>query len=183
LYAVPDFSDVMVKGTWVLADAAIRGKVRRIINISSIAISGDLSPSMQRLDVDQPPQFLQEDLPYRLAKAMGEQILDAHHQAYGLDVIHLRPGVIAGDGMNTGPLRPANIDDTMHWFVYVDPRDVAHAIECAISTDQCNGRYHIVADRPDTLFDCGPAQRDLRFSAKYNWPELNPTGGPLDAQR
>ena len=72
-------------------------------------------------------QFNSGGLYYALAKYLGEQVGEAYYQAHGLSVIHLRPGVIAGDGHNPGPQAPDN--PTEPWFVYVDPRDVAQSVE------------------------------------------------------
>lgn len=165
-----DFADVMVKGTWNVAEACVREGVRRLINISSIVARGSV-PCMDRPSRESDaPQFCRGDLFYCLSKHLGEQIGLAYHQAYGLSVIHLRPGVIAGDGANPGP-NPADAGERP-WFVYVDPRDVAQAVELSLSADVAFGTYNIVAGRSDSLFDWSPAARELGYRPKHNWPEI-----------
>ena len=116
-------------------------------------------------------QFGAGDLYYALAKYLGEQIGAAYHQAHGLDVIHVRPGVIAGDGQNPGPAAPDVV--TGPWFVYVDPRDVAQCVARALETETVRyGAYNAVAGRADSRFAWKQAEDDLGYSPAHNWPEI-----------
>ena len=124
------FADVMVKGTWNVAEACATGGVQRLVNISSISacspVPGTESALPCRCAVY---SSIRADYTTRLQNTLGEQVGEAYYQAHGLSVIHLRPGVIAGDGHNPGPKAPDNLDQagpTEPWFVYVDPRDVVH---------------------------------------------------------
>ncbi|NSW57894.1 MAG: NAD(P)-dependent oxidoreductase [Armatimonadetes bacterium] len=165
-----DFADVMVKGTWNVAEACALEGVRRLVNISSIAAQGSV-PTMDRPSRESDaPHFRPGDLFYCLSKHLGEQIGLAYHQACGLSVIHLRPGVIAGDGNNPGP-NPADAGPRP-WFVYVDPRDVAQAVDLSLSADVAFGTYNIVAGRSDALFDWSTAARELGYRPEHNWPEI-----------
>ena len=95
----------------------------------------------------------------------------AYHQAHGLDVIHVRPGVIAGDGQNPGPSAPDVVTDP--WFVYVDPRDVAQCVARAIETQKVRyGSYNAVAGRADSRFSWKQAEDDLGYSPEHNWQEI-----------
>ena len=162
------FTDVMVKGTWNVAEACATSKVQRLINISSIVACG--LPDRVPYRVHDPSHFVPSDLYYALAKNLGEHVCNAYHQAHGLSVIHLRPGVIAGDGHNPGPKAPK---DTSHpWFNYVDPRDVAHAIALALSADVDQGIYNVVADRIDSSFDITTTCNEIGYQPQYNWPEI-----------
>ena len=61
------------------------------------------------------------------------------------------------------PKHPEN--PTEPWFVYVDPRDVAQAVELAIETqDVMYGSYHVVAGREDSRFDWKQTARGTRLS-------------------
>lgn len=165
------FSDVMVKGTWHVAEACVRHGVSRLVNISSVIACGGMPWGRGPYRVTDPPRFGQSDLFYCLAKHLGEQIGYAYHQAHGLSVIHLRPGVIAGDGANPGPRRPAATEGP--WFVYVDPRDVAQAADLALQAEGVTyGCYNIVAGRDDSLFDWSEAARDLGYRPEFNWPDI-----------
>ena len=166
------FADVMVKGTWNVAEACVKHGVQQLVNISSISMCGAPVNSERAYRVGEPSHFTTGDLSYALSKSLGEQIGLAYHQAHGLRVIHLRPGVIAGDGRNPGPQRPDNTAEP--WFVYVDPHDVAQAVECALASDIAYGAYHIVAGRQDSKFDWTSAAQELGYAPEYNWPEIPP---------
>jgi nucleoside-diphosphate-sugar epimerase len=186
----PLFADVMVRGTWNVAEACVQRGVKRLVNISSIVACGWPARVDRPYRVGDPAQFGARDLSYCLAKSLGERIGDAYHQAHGLSVIHLRPGVIAGDGLNPGPQPPGATDAcacsasagaamSVHsaqpqdfWFVYVDPRDVAQAVECALQTNVARGCYNIVAGRDDALFDWRPARDEIGYQPQHNWPEI-----------
>jgi len=168
------FADVMVKGTWNVAEACVRQGVKRLVNISSIIAIGWPERTDRPYRIGDPAQFRAGDLSYCLAKHLGEEIGHAYHQAHGLSVIHLRPGVIAGDGLNPGPQPPAN--PSAPWFTYVDPRDVAQAVERALETDVAYGRYNIVASRRDALFDWTQARDEIGYRPEHNWPEIGDGG-------
>lgn len=165
------FADVMVKGTWNVAEACVKQGVQKLVNISSISACPPASGSKLPYQVDDPFQFGAGDLYYALAKHLGEQIGLAYHQAHGLKVIHIRPGVIAGDGLNPGPSAPEVVNDP--WFVYVDPRDVAQCVERAIETEKITyGAYNAVAGRSDSRFDWKQAEKELGYSPEHNWDEI-----------
>lgn len=169
------YCDVMVKGTWHVAQACVEQGIKRLINISSIVALGWPAPE----DIPSRPEaggkFVDGDLFYALSKGLGEAVGKAYHEAYGLEVIHLRPGVIAGDGLNKGPQLPS--EPTDHWFLYVDPRDVAQAVALAEKAAISYGTYNIVAGRADGMFDWSGAARDLGYSPQHNWPEIPERGG------
>lgn len=166
----PMFADVMVKGTWNVAEACVKQGVQRLVNISSISAVGSPARSDRPYRAGESAHFNPGDLYYALAKSLGEQVGKAYHQAHGLSVIHLRPGVIAGDGHNPGPKMPQ--DTSQPWFVYVNPRDVAQAVECALACDIGYGYYHIVAGRGDSRFDWRSAAQELGYSPEYNWQDI-----------
>ena len=165
------FADVMVKGTWNVAEACVQQGVQKLVNISSISAYPPAASAQLPYKVGDDFQFGAGDLYYALAKYLGEQIGAAYHQAHGLDVIHVRPGVIAGDGQNPGPAAPDVVTDP--WFVYVDPRDVAQCVARAIETETVTyGAYNAVAGRTDSRFAWQQAQDDLGYSPEHNWPEI-----------
>ena len=165
------FADVMVKGTWNVAEACVRQGVKKLVNISSISTCPPAPTAKLPYEVGDDFQFGPGDLYYALAKYLGERIGAAYHQAHGLNVIHVRPGVIAGDGQNPGPAAPDVVTDP--WFVYVDPRDVAQCVARAIETETVKyGAYNAVAGRADSRFAWQQAADDLGYSPKHNWPDI-----------
>ena len=165
------FADVMVKGTWNVAEACVRQGVKKLVNISSISACPPAPDSPLPYRVGDNFKFGGGDLNYALAKYLGEQIGLAYHQAHGLNVIHIRPGVIEGDGVNPGPSAPDAA--TQPWFVYVNPRDVAQCVQRAIETEKVSyGAYNAVAGRADSRFDWKQAEKDLGYSPEFNWEEI-----------
>lgn len=165
------FADVMVKGTWNVAEACVRQGVQKLVNISSISACPPAPGTRMPYQVGDAFQFGGGDLYYALAKHIGEQIGLAYHQAHSLKVIHVRPGVIAGDGLNPGPSAPDVVTDP--WFVYVDPRDVAQCVERAIETEDVTyGAYNAVAGRADSRFDWKQAEKELGYSPEHNWEDI-----------
>ncbi len=165
------FADVMVKGTWNIAEACATSGVQRLVNISSISACSPSPGGELPYRVGAPFRFNPGGLHYALAKHLGEQVGKAYYQAHGLSVIHLRPGVIAGDGLNPGPKAPEN--PAGPWFVYVDPRDVAQVVELAIETqDVMYGSYNVVAGREDSQFDWKQTAQELGYCPEHNWGEI-----------
>lgn len=162
------YCDVMVKGTWNVAQACATQKVQRLVNISSIVANGWPSSQSAPYRVNEKAEFGEADLFYSLAKNLGEVIGNAYHQAHGLDVIHLRPGVIARDGANAEP-QPT---DAPFWFIHVDPEDVAQAVEAALQSETRHGTFQIVAGRDDALFDWREAAEKIGYAPSHNWPEI-----------
>ena len=165
------YADVMVKGTWHVAEACVHQGVQKLVNISSIsACPPALGGELPYQDGDA-IHFNKGDICYALAKQLCEQLCLAYHQAHGLSVIHVRPGVIAGDGSNPGPSAPDVV--TAPWFVYVNARDVAQCVERAIETEKVTyGAYHAVAGRADARYDWKQAESELGYAPEHNWAEM-----------
>ena len=165
------YADVMVKGTWNVAEACVRHGVQKLVNISSISACPPAPDAKLPYKVNDAFRFGAGDLYYSLSKHIGEQIGLAYHQAHGLNVIHVRPGVIAGDGHNPGPTAPEVV--TTPWFVYVEPRDVAQCVARAIETETVRyGAYNAVAGRTDSRFDWQQAEKEIGYAPEHNWPEI-----------
>ena len=168
------YAEVMVKGTWNVAEACVRQGVQKLVNISSISACPPAPGVQSPYQVGDAFQFGGGDLYYALSKHLGEQICLAYHQAHGLKVIHIRPGVIEGDGHNPGPSAPNVV--TAPWFVYVNPRDVAQCVERAIVNETIDySAYNAVAGREDSRFDWKQAEKDLGYSPQHNWEEIPDT--------
>jgi nucleoside-diphosphate-sugar epimerase len=165
------FIDVMVKGTWFVAEAGAAAGITRLVSVSSIAAIGAPPIVDGLVGEDQLPNSGGADLYYQLSKWLGEEIGRAYGQARSLSVVHLRPGVIAGDGANPDPSPP--VSPRRHWFNYVDPRDVAQAVEGALlSSSVRQSSYFVVADHPQGVYDISAARRDLGYTPAHNWLDL-----------
>ena len=98
-----DFADIMVKGTWHVLEACVQHKTKRLVNVSSIVANGYTAPSARPLLPGDAVAYRPGDLNYCISKKIGEVLAMAYAQAHSTSAIHLRPGVIAGDGANPGP--------------------------------------------------------------------------------
>ena len=175
------FVDVMVKGTWLVVDAAAEAGVRRLVNVSSIVAVGPPAATSTPCTEAAPPGLGGPDLYYQLSKWLGEEIVRVYRQARGLSAVSLRPGVIAGDGVNPGPVAPD--DGLPRWFNYVDPRDVAQAISGALqATELSLSSYFVVADHPESAYAIDAARRDLGFAPVHNWSGLRRTTAGADEE-
>jgi nucleoside-diphosphate-sugar epimerase len=177
------YFDVMVKGTHAVCEACVATGVRRLVNISSIAVRpwvafprvetrgcGPLEISNRAPIEELPPgDYRPGDLRYQLCKTLGEEIGRAYHEAHGLEVIHLRPGIIEGDGANPGPTPPS--DSSPRWNAYVHPEDVAQAVEGALLTHVPYGVYNIVNGGPGSTHDITAARRDLGYAPVHNYED------------
>ncbi len=166
---IAPFLDVTVGGTWNVLDAAARGGVGRVVNISSIVAGGahDETP----VGTDGWGPLAPSDLYYGLSKRLGEVIADSYAAAYpAMSVVNLRPVMIAGDGQNA---EPAPSPDGIPRFMHVDVRDVARAVRAALMTTPApTGAYNVTAARSDSVYDWTSAQTDLGFTAENNWEQV-----------
>lgn len=168
--ALEEFVRVMVLGTWNVAEACASKGVGRLINISSVAADGWPSGYGGQRAVGHAPVFAPDDRFYQMSKHLGEAIINAYGIAFGMSAVNLRPGVLAGDGVNGEPTRPT--PDAKFWFAHVDVRDVAQAVARCLSPVAPNrGTYNLVAARADALFEWGSAVRDLGWEPEHNWPD------------
>jgi NAD+ dependent glucose-6-phosphate dehydrogenase len=154
------YLDVMVKGTHAVCDGCVAAGVRRLVNVSSIAVRPWDRCSLPTPEAH-PGDYRAGDLQYQLAKALGEEIGRAYHEAHGLEVLHIRPGVIEGDGANPGPAPPA--DGRSRWNAYVHPQEVAQAIAGALRAPVAYGIYQVVNGGPNATHDVTAARRDLGY--------------------
>jgi UDP-glucose 4-epimerase len=89
--------EVMVDGTYNVLEAAIAGKVKRVIAASSASVYGmaDRFPTAE----DHHPY--NNDTLYGAAKTFNEGLLASFRAMYGLDYVALRPFNVYGPGMDT----------------------------------------------------------------------------------
>jgi len=166
------FADIMVKGTWNVAEACAQQGVSKLVNISSVVAVGWPKATDRPYRVGEPARYDKGDLFYCLSKFLGEEIGRAYHEAHGLKVINLRPAMIAGDGLNPNPKRPDE-DPGPHWFLYVHPEDVAQAVDQAIESDTvtCES-FNVVAGHPQARFDWKDTAEKLGYNPQHNWEDV-----------
>jgi nucleoside-diphosphate-sugar epimerase len=166
------YVDVMVKGTWNVAQACAEAGVERLVNISSVVASGWPTAIDRPITAADAFPLGQLDLYYSLSKRIGELIANTYGETFPeVATVNLRPGVIAGDGANPDPTRDGT--ESAYWFAYVDVRDLAGSVRrCLAKTPAPRGTYAIVAGRDDALFDWQSAASDFGYVSEHTWPEL-----------
>jgi nucleoside-diphosphate-sugar epimerase len=171
------FIDVMVKGTWLLAEACSVFNVKRFINISSIVATGfpkNVQEPLKEESVEL--EIGGADVFYEMNKWIGEEVCRTYKKAKNLDIVNIRPGVIAGDGENGGPSLPEI--PSPHWFIYVSPEDVAQAIVGAVQAQSLGQTsYYAVADHPESIYNISASKRDLQYRPLTNWEHLKSIKG------
>ncbi len=161
-----DYVQTMVLGTWCVAEACALEGVKTLVNISSVVAEGFPSSRDRQRQLGDPPVFAPGDRFYAISKHLGEAIVNAYATAYKLRVLNLRPGILAGDGQNGEPQRPK--DGGRYWFAHVDPTDVADGVARALESD-ASGTYHMVATRPDSLWEWERSVRDFGYVTRQKW--------------
>jgi nucleoside-diphosphate-sugar epimerase len=176
------YAKTMVLGTWTVAEACALEGVGQLVNISSVVADGfdadptiaapdwfDVDSSRQRR-VSDPPVFTRDDRFYEIAKHLGEAIVRAYGSIFPIAAVNLRPGVIAGDGENPEPVRPAGAGP--YWFMHVDRADLADGVARALEAG-ATGTYNLVAGRRDAHWEWESAAKDFGYAPKHCWPEID----------
>ncbi len=92
-----EFERVNVRGTSALAAEALRAGVRRFVHVSSTAAMGN--PNEPVVDENTP---CRPTSPYQVSKHASELDLLRAHREQGLDVVIVRPCLVAGEGKRGG---------------------------------------------------------------------------------
>jgi len=94
-----EYTRVNLRGTEQLAEEALRAGVRRLVHVSSTASMG--TPRENAVDESTPCRPKSE---YQVSKHASEQALLRLQRERGLDVIIVRPCLVAGEGKRGGEL-------------------------------------------------------------------------------
>lgn len=148
--------EVNVMGTHRVADAATEAGVGQIVFASSDSSLGlcfgeyGLPAPVQYIPVDAHHPVIPRD-PYGLSKKLGEEVLESFHRKHGTAVTCLRYAWVWWEAEYANqPVLDANIANVASGlWTYVDARDVADAIACALA--RVTEGFHIVPlTAPDT---------------------------------
>jgi UDP-glucose 4-epimerase len=131
-----------IMATFNAIEAAVRWEVGRFVNVSSETVPGWFFAERRFLPdyvpVDEKHPVRPQD-PYALAKAFGEQLMDAAVARSKVRCISIRPSWVQWEGnieRNLGPLVRGDDDDPSPGFwSYVDVYDLAEALRLAAESD------------------------------------------------
>lgn len=128
--------DVNVKGTYNLAEAAVRQGAGRIVFASSIAAYGCLSETFvpQYLPIDEEHPCQPQDT-YGLSKFLGEEILKAYTRREALTTICLRFNWAQDSGSPDFQAPSYSGAKTATFWSTIDFRDVLQALTLALEGD------------------------------------------------
>ena len=150
--------NVNVIGTKRIIDAFHRGRIKKLIHISSVAVYGNLTGSNGTGITEDHPLDLQMEKGYELTKALGDKIVQDYQHDYPKKLITiLRPsGIVGGSGTTLDvfsrmffgrfvSLPRGGLDK----ISLVDVEDVARAIYFFSDFDRGNGEiYNLVSFIP-----------------------------------
>lgn len=161
-----DFAQVNVAGTSRLLETAATYRVGRVVFMSSIDVlgvfKGHRAPDYLPLDDDHP---CYPNTPYALSKHQGERMCADAWVASGLECVVLRPPGVWEPATydwiaEQRRLRPSfEWDPFWEYGAFVDVRDLATAVSCALTADYPGPAPMAVA--ADDLNSSGPTARAL----------------------
>jgi nucleoside-diphosphate-sugar epimerase len=159
-----------------VVEAAVRGGLRRLVNVSSETVPGFIFaeraflPSYCPVD-EQHPTTPQD--PYALGKLFAEQLCDAAVRRSDLTAVSVRPSWVQWEGnveRNLGPfVRDPGLASITFWS-YVDAYDLAELLALAVEADT-PGHEVIYAAQPDNI-----GGRDLRAAVAQHYPGVEVRG-------
>jgi UDP-glucuronate 4-epimerase len=172
------YADVNVRGTAVLAEAAVRAGVGRLVFASSSSVYGERSggPFAEGDPVERPIS------PYAATKRAGELLLHAFHAAHDLGVVCARIFTAYGprqrpdlairkfaERMRRGESIPVYGDGaSVRDFTYVD--DLVDGLVRALDAEPGFAILNFGAGRTVTLLELiGQLERALGVPAKIEW--------------
>jgi nucleoside-diphosphate-sugar epimerase len=168
-----------IAATFAVVDACVRWGVRRLVNISSQAVSGEVFaewpmwPAYLPMDEEHPTR---PHDPYGLSKLFGEQLCAAATARSELRCISLRPTWVqdaASYPANLGPLLADRSLPSQIGWSYVDADDLAEAIRLAVESD-VDGHEVMLVSAADTA-----GGRDLYAAWRAAFPDAPTELRPL----
>jgi UDP-glucose 4-epimerase len=131
---------VNVLGSWHVLLAAQAAGASRVVSFSSAQVfgtaEGERLPDYFPVDDDHPRRAMR---PYGLSKRLAEELCDGFAARSGIAVVSLRPVHVWGRDFYQEVERRRRADPAAEWQpfwefgAFVDARDVAAAVECALA--------------------------------------------------
>ena len=144
-----------VEGTRLVARAAARAGVKRLVFLSSVKVNGERTESAPFTEDDEPAPAD----PYGISKWEAEQALGEIAAADGLETVILRSPLVYGPGVRANflkllklcdsalPLPVASITGNRRSLIYLG--NLNEAVHRALTHDAAAGRRYLVCDRDD----------------------------------
>ncbi|WP_338751887.1 NAD-dependent epimerase/dehydratase family protein [Janibacter alittae] len=161
--------DANIIGTRNVLEAARDAGVRRVVYASSNHVMGMYDRYEQwPVYPDTPPR---PDSFYGVSKAFGETLCRFYHDEYGLSVIALRIGWVAGD--------PTTKDADVLHAMWLSEADAARIVRRAIETDVDFGIYYAISDNPNRRWSMTNSLLELGYRPQDSWADEAPADEPV----
>ncbi len=150
----PDQIDWMTRGTYNLLHAAAEEGVKRVVYLSSLDL---MTPYDENFGVDERWRPLPQPQPPTLTTYLGESVCREFAREHKLTVTVLRLAQVT------------EVDRPAPSSLWVDVRDVAQAVNAALSADVDRWSiYHIASTAAGPRFTIAKAQTELGFAPHFN---------------
>ncbi len=160
-----DVMEVNVEGTRNILDAAVKNKIKKVINFSSVCAVG-VRPENYPIKED---AVCNPTLgAYGLSKLKGEELCREYSEKQGLDIICLRPAVVF-------PQHAFNpqVVDSVAWNIFVHIEDLLLMLKLALEDQKIKfGIYHIAPDNKYSAFDISLAKKELGYRPAYGFEKF-----------
>jgi uronate dehydrogenase len=178
-YSWPEYLEVNIHGTQVLADAARHAGVERVVYASSNHAVGFAPLSEGSVVPDY--EYPRPDSYYGVSKAASESLLSLYHDRYGLDVVCLR----------IGSYRERPFDRRSLWS-WLSPGDCTRLVEAALTAPNpgfrvvwgvsANSRSEVSLDEARALgYEPIDNAEDFAHEIADDQPVWSAVGGPYTA--
>jgi nucleoside-diphosphate-sugar epimerase len=182
---------VNLLGTWHILQAAREAGVRRIIYCSSLqalgVAKGERAPDYFPIDDSHP---LRAERPYGIAKRLSEEMCELFTSATGITTVCLRPAMVCDSPRYAAVSSARQQDPSAEWQpfweygAYIDVRDVATAVECALAR-AVNGHHRLLLTALDAWTSAPSREMARRLLPQVPWRggheyEAEPTRSLVD---
>jgi hypothetical protein len=178
-YSWPEYLEVNIHGTQILAEAARHAGVERVVYASSNHAVG-FAPLLEGGLVPD-HEYPRPDSYYGVSKVASESLLSLYHDRYGLDVVCLR----------IGSYRERPFDQRSLWS-WLSPSDCTRLVEAALTTPHpgfrvvwgvsANSRAAVSLDEGRAIgYEPRDNAEDYASEIVGDQPKWNDVGGPYTA--
>jgi UDP-glucose 4-epimerase len=170
-----EIMSVNLLGTWHVLQAAREAGVNRVIYFSSMQAlgiaKGQRAPDYFPIDDD---HALHASRPYGLSKRLSEEMCELFTSATGITTVCLRPAMVCDPPLYAAVAAARRRDPSAEWQpfweygAYIDVRDVAAAVECALRRP-LSGHHRLLLTALDAWASAPSRQLARRLLPEVPW--------------
>jgi nucleoside-diphosphate-sugar epimerase len=173
--AAEEIVAVNLLGTWHVLQAAREAAVGRVVYLSSLqalgVAKGQRAPDYFPIDDDHP---LYASRPYGIAKRLAEGMCDLFTEATGITTVCLRPAMVCDKERYAAVASVREREPSAEWDpfweygAYIDVRDVASAVGCALAPS-VNGHHRLLLTALDAWTSAPSREMARRLLPAVPW--------------